>query len=56
MPGAQGEGAERTGARVRPEHQSFRLRGPKMKPKRRAVTRVVAIGDSVTHGWGVSYE
>ena len=53
----QGEGNEI--GRVREyalNTNAFRLRGPKMKPKRRAVTRVIAIGDSVTHGWGVTYE
>jgi hypothetical protein len=53
----QGEGASIN--RVREyalNTNAFRLRGPKMKPKRRAVTRIVAIGDSVTHGWGVSLE
>jgi len=53
----QGEGAQIN--RVRDyalNTNGHRLRGPQLKPKRRAVTRILAIGDSVTHGWGVSYE
>jgi lysophospholipase L1-like esterase len=33
-----------------------RLRGPALRPKRKGTTRIIAIGDSVTHGWGVTYE
>jgi len=53
----QGQGAEIN--RVRDyalNTNEHRLRGPKLKPKRRSVTRIIAIGDSVTHGWGVSYD
>lgn len=35
---------------------SQRLRGPESGPKAGGTPRIVAIGDSVTHGWGVSYE
>lgn len=33
-----------------------RLRGPAIGPKAPGTTRIVALGDSVTHGWGVTYE
>ena len=33
-----------------------RLRGPELRPKRMGTTRIIALGDSVTHGWGVSFE
>jgi hypothetical protein len=29
------------------------LRAPEIGPKRRGTTRIIALGDSVTHGWGV---
>jgi hypothetical protein len=35
---------------------SDRMRGPKLKPKANGVLRIIALGDSVTHGWGVSEE
>ncbi len=35
---------------------SERLRGPELRPKAAGAKRVIAIGDSVTHGWGVSFE
>jgi hypothetical protein len=34
----------------------LRLRGPELGPKAAGRTRVVALGDSVTHGWGVPEE
>ena len=33
-----------------------RLRGPPLSPRRPGTTRIIAIGDSVTHGWGVTFE
>lgn len=33
---------------------SDRLRGPEVGPKAPGVTRIIALGDSVTHGWGVA--
>ncbi len=35
---------------------SDRMRGPEIKEKAPEVTRIIAIGDSVTHGWGVGVE
>ncbi len=53
----RGEGAEINRVRYYALNtNSHRLRGPKLKPKRTKVARIIAIGDSVTHGWGVSYE
>ena len=33
---------------------SLRLRGPELGAKKDGVVRIAAIGDSVTHGWGVT--
>jgi hypothetical protein len=53
----QGEGVEINRVRYYALNTNgHRLRGPQLKPKRRQVKRVIAIGDSVTHGWGVSYD
>lgn len=35
---------------------SDRMRGPELKPKANGMLRIIALGDSVTHGWGVSEE
>lgn len=35
---------------------SHGLRGPEVQPKKPGTKRIIAIGDSVTHGWGVSEE
>ena len=32
---------------------SQRLRGPELQPKQAGSLRIIALGDSVTHGWGV---
>jgi lysophospholipase L1-like esterase len=51
----QGEDAEINRIReYRLRTNSQRLRGPEIGPKKGGVTRIIALGDSVTHGWGVA--
>ena len=51
----KGEGAQINRTReYRLRTNSQRLRGPEVAPKDPRITRIIAIGDSVTHGWGVT--
>ena len=51
----QGEGVSINRIReYRLRTNSQRLRGPEIGPKQSDVTRIIALGDSVTHGWGVA--
>ena len=51
----QGEGVSINRIReYRLRTNSQRLRGPELQPKQDGRTRIIALGDSVTHGWGVS--
>jgi len=51
----QGEKAEINRIReYRLRTNSQRLRGPEIGPKQAGTIRIIALGDSVTHGWGVA--
>ena len=52
----KGEGAITRVREFRLSTNSQGLRGPEIREKKTGVTRIVALGDSVTHGWGVSRE
>ena len=53
----QGQGAEINRTREYSLNTNKdRLRGPELRAKAKGSTRIIAIGDSVTHGWGVTLE